>query len=107
MIDTGRMRHRVTLEAEVTAPNPFGEQVPSWQAEAVVWASVEPLSGREVLQADQLQSQVTHRVWIRWRQGVEANKRFRHRGRALNILSVHDRDERRELLECLCVEQSL
>lgn len=107
-IDLGRMRHRVALEAETRAPNQFGEQKPGWSTVADnLPAGVEPISGREQLQADQMAALVTHRVWIRYRQGVEPNMRFRYQGRALHIQSAIDVRGRHELLECMCMERAL
>ena len=52
-IDPGRLRERVTIQQATATRNRIGETVQTWGTFAEVWASVEGLSGREVLQSGQ------------------------------------------------------
>lgn len=100
----GWLRHRLTIEAPHSTKNTFGEDVVTWVDEATVWASVEPLRGREYLEARQQQAEVTHRVAMRYRDGVEPKKRLRFGQRRLLIESVVNPLERGERLELMCRE---
>src|SRR5262245_28369589 len=75
-VDIGRLDKRVELQRPATTQNAFGEEVATWETLARMWASVEPLSSQELLQADQVQAQVTHKVWVRYRTDVRADMRF-------------------------------
>lgn len=102
----GQLRHRVTLQRKQPTGDGQGGQVLDWVPFATVWASVRPLSGKDRLQAAQVQSTVTHRVKIRWRASpdnaempfVFAGDRLVYKGVPYNIRAVIDLDERRRFL---------
>lgn len=101
----GWLRHRIELLVKEPARNSFGEEVIAWTTAATVWGSVEPLRGREYIEAKQGQVEVSHRVVMRWREGVSAEMRLRiHEGRMLEIESVINPLERGERLELMCRE---
>lgn len=51
-------------------------------------ADVSPLSAREFLAAQQVQSQVVARITIRYQPGLDANMRIRHGDAIYNIAGV-------------------
>jgi SPP1 family predicted phage head-tail adaptor len=82
----GKLRHRVTLQQPGHSQDPqTGEMLPGWQNVATLWASVEPLSAREFIAAQAGQSEITARVTIRYRPGIDATMRILHRGQVYNI----------------------
>ena len=100
----GALRHRLALQEETRGADAGGGYTLTWSDIATVWGRVEPLTGAERLQAMRLESRVSHRVTIRHRTGVSAGMRLLHDGRALNIRTVIDPDERRHWLELMCEE---
>ena len=74
----GKLRHRVTLEEKQTVVNSFGESQDEWVHVANVWAAIEPLSAREYVQAEAMQSNVAARITIRWRPDLKASMRIVH-----------------------------
>lgn len=102
-IDPGRLRERVTIQQATATRNRIGETVQTWGTFAEVWASVEGLSGREVLQSGQQQTEVTHRVRMRYVSGLTQLMRLSWRGRILEITSLLEHNNRTEH-ELLCVE---
>jgi SPP1 family predicted phage head-tail adaptor len=54
-----------------TTSSASGEQVAAYTRGATVWASLEPLSGRELLNAQQIVSDSTHQITMRhtWKIG--------------------------------------
>ena len=107
-VEAGRLRHRLVLQSPSTQPDGGGGQVGDpWAAPvkvATVWGSVEPVSGRERLRAQRLETQVTHRITIRYRMGVTAAMRLVLGVRVFNIRAVLDLGERHRVLELLCEE---
>lgn len=102
-VAAGRLRHRVTLQEQVVAINTAGEQVREWEDVATVWAAIEPLSGREMLLADQVQSKVNTRIVIRSRDGVLASMRAIHGSTVYNIEAViPDNESGQEWLTLQC-----
>lgn len=73
----GRLRHYVTLQRrQDQVVN--GEVVLAWVDLANVWAGIEPLSGREFFAAQQINSDATVRIQIRWRDDVDSTTRVKH-----------------------------
>ena len=103
-LDIGRMRERVTIKSPTEVRSRSGETTLNWDATlATVWASVEGLSSRDILQAQQANVVATHRIRIRHRDDVTHTHRIIWRNRTMEIASVTDRSGR-ETLELLARE---
>jgi SPP1 family predicted phage head-tail adaptor len=104
----GRSRHRLVLQARAPAGDGGGGQAGDpWAAPvtvATVWGDIVPLNGTERLRAMKLESQVTHRIAIRFRLGVTGGMRIVFGARTFNIRAVVDVGERHRMLELLCEE---
>lgn len=84
-LKAGQLRHRITLEAPVYTQDPVsGEMVRTWEDRGSVWAAIEPLSVREFIQAQAIQSQVSVRFMIRYREDVQPDWRIVHKGKFYN-----------------------
>jgi SPP1 family predicted phage head-tail adaptor len=94
MISSGLMRERVTIQAPSEQRNQFGEATVAWSDVATVWASVQGMSAREYLAAQQVDSVVTHKVRIRFFPGITHSHRLVWRGRIMEIASVLERETR-------------
>lgn len=67
----GKLRKRLTLQVnQPSAKDNFGAWVDNWVDVATVYASVEPISGREFFNAAQIQSDITHRIRMRVRKDL-------------------------------------
>ncbi len=77
-----------------------GGHVPAWTNFGDPrWASVEPLGGRELYLAQQVQPEASIRVRTWWFAGLTAKHRISYAGRTLEILNVSDTNEwHRELV---------
>lgn len=101
---SGRLRHRVTIQSPVVAVNGYGERIVTWSTVAVVWGAVEPLRGREFFEAEQVQAEISHRVVLRYRSGINSTMRLLHLTRVLHIQQVIDVDERHREMQLMCRE---
>lgn len=101
----GLLRHQITIESPTRTQDSLGEPLLTWSTFATTRASVEPLRGMELIQAAGVEANITHRVTIRFRDGLRPDMRIRHRGRVLNIVSVSDIEERERRIEIMCKEQ--
>ena len=104
MIDPGRLRERITIQQATETRNALGESVQSWTTFAERWASVDGLSSREVLLTGQQQTEVTHRVRLRYVDGFKSTMRILWRNRVLEITSLLEHGNRSEH-EALCTER--
>jgi SPP1 family predicted phage head-tail adaptor len=101
----GQLRHLVTVQSRSTTPDTYGEPAQTWSSlYADQPASIEPLSGRELLNAQAIQSDVTHRLRMRYVSGVETKHRILFGSRVFDIRAVRNVDERGIELEILCTE---
>lgn len=100
----GRLRHRVSLQRQEETRDPdSGAVIVAWVPYAQVWAAVEPLSVKEFIASQAMQSEVSARITIRHRDDVSAKDRVVFRGKAYNIHGVlADRDSGLEYLTLPC-----
>lgn len=85
-LKAGRLRHRVDIQARQDVQDPVtGEVVPIW---TTIWpavpAAIEPLSVREFIAAQAVQSDISARITIRYRDGLLPNMRVLHNGKIYN-----------------------
>lgn len=105
VIDPGKLRERVTVQIATGATNALGETVLTWSDSTAFWASVEGVSAREALAANQQEVTITHRVRTRYIPGLTQQMRFAWRGRTLDIVSLLEHGNRSEH-ECICEERT-
>lgn len=104
-MQAGKLRHRISIRRPLQEVDASG--APTSGGEALVanlWASVEALSGRELLLAQQSHAETTHRIVIRGVKGVSITPTMKVRDatQAFEIESVLDREGRGIELELLC-----
>jgi len=98
-MNAGELRRRVTIQAKVASRDTFGAETVSWAPIATVWAAVEPMLGREFVEARQLTAELTTRIRVRYRSGITPLMRVVHGSETYEVVSVqHVRSERRELV---------
>ena len=104
----GDLRHLVTIQTPPdvgdASQDNYGQEKPDWSRFAKVWAAVEPLSGREFWNAQQIQAQQVTRIRIRYLAGVTERMRILWGARKFNIQSIINLDERNIELQLMCVE---
>jgi SPP1 family predicted phage head-tail adaptor len=102
----GKLRHRVSIEEQVVTVNSYGESETYWAPVADVWAAIEPLSGKEYLAAQQIQSAVSCRIVIRQRD-LLPSMRIVYRSKVYNIAAIlPDKESGLEYVTILASEDS-
>ncbi len=101
----GRLNQKITIEQVTESRTGSGAVQETWNAFATVWASVEPLNGREYFQAQQETATVTTRIRIRYLAGVTPKMRVNYDNRIFDIESVIDVNERHRELVLMCKER--
>lgn len=101
----GQLRHKVTIQQASQSLDSSRQPVNAWVKVAEVWCAVEPLSGRELMNAQQQQPDVTHRVRLRHRDDVTPKMRVLHGSRELYIESILNIDERDREQHLMCRER--
>lgn len=103
-MNIGKLRHRITIQQLTQTPDGAGGYTKSWVPFATVWASVEPISGKEYFEAQQTQSAVTHKIRIRYHTGITPVMRIDFKGRIFGIESVINWEERNRDMMLMCTE---
>ena len=102
----GKLRDQVEIQEPRETRDSHGGTALVWDQIDIRWASVVPLSGRERMDSDHVQGQVTHRVWMRPIEPKPSPRaRLIYEGRTLQVEAIIDKQERGILLEILCREE--
>lgn len=104
MTEIGRLNQRVRIEQPVLAADGQGGHTTTWSLLAVVWALVEPLTGKEALLASQVTAVLSTAVTIWYRSDLSVKDRILLGTRTLEIASYQDPDGRKDELRLLCSE---
>lgn len=103
-INPGSYRHIISFEKISEIQNEYGEVKKDWTTIFTTRASIRPISGREFYQAETVNSEVTHKVNLRYREGIKADMRIKFGERVFEIISVINFEERNIELQLLCKE---
>jgi len=98
----GQLRHRITIQQLSTTRDDYGGVVETWADFAPdIPASVQPLSGRELIAAQAAQSEARVKMSMRYIPGVTEVMRVSYGGKVYNITAVIDVDERHRELQIM------
>ena len=103
-MQAGRLRKRIVIQTNTATQDAAGQPIASWANTTTRWMAIEPLSGRELLQAQALAATATHRVRMRYYSGLTVRHRLKYGTRYLEINAIRNIDERNAEHECLCTE---
>ncbi|MGC2868927.1 phage head closure protein [Proteus vulgaris] len=97
----GRLRQTIIFQQNVPIKLSSGQLKKEWVDIASVRCEVKHLSGRELISANAEMSEVTVRVWMRYRPDINSTYRMVWREQIYDIQSVIP-DEKLTRLELLC-----
>jgi len=103
----GLLNKRVTVYQKVTgspAVDSLGQPNTSWEELDTVWAAVEPLSGREFWAQQQVQSEITSRIRIRYRSDIIVGMKITYHSRTYIIKYMIDNLEEHKELWLMCTD---
>lgn len=88
-VESGKFKHRIELQEPLYTQNQdTGAMTPSWTQVASLWASIEPLSARDLIAAQAQQSKVIARITIRATADIRPNMRIIHNGKVYSIEGI-------------------
>lgn len=104
-MNPGQLKHKIDIEVEATTQNSYGEPTQIWSSFlSGIFVSIEPLSGREFFAADMVQSEITHKVKMRYISGILPKMRIKYGSRYFYIESVINVKEINKELLLMCRE---
>ena len=101
----GQLKHKLDIETELSSQDTYGQTTQEWVVFLRgLWASVEPMSGREYFSSQQVNAEVSHRIKIRYKAGIKPKMRVKFGTRYFNIVSVIDIREGHREMHLMCTE---
>lgn len=99
MIDPGRLKTRLSIEAPAETADGQGGTLRSYVATATVWAAVTPIGTRRddggAVEADASGANVRYRIVLRGNFALTLQHRLVDGDRIYRITAIRDRDDRR------------
>lgn len=99
-VDPGALRTELSLQQVTAPPDGLGGHAAAWSEVATLFGRIEPLAQASRFGAGQTLEESTHRITLRFRDGVASGMRLVRQARAFDILTVHDPDETGRYLVC-------
>jgi len=104
----GDLNKRIKISELVTGGSPVvdecGEPNTSWDELDTVWAAIEPLTGREFFAQQQVQSEITVRIRIRYRDDIVSGMKAEYGDKTYVIQNIIDKEEKHQELQLMCSE---
>jgi len=108
-VNAGRLRHKVQIEAFAgQGKDGAGGFIGTYHSPVDAWAEIKPLSGVELVRAQQLVAETTHQITIRYQSalaGLKPSSRVLFGDRTFDVRAVLNTDERNVELVMLAREQ--
>lgn len=88
-------RHVCIIEQPVESvePDSRGDEQLTFETFKTVYASIEPLAGRELQYAQQMHGAVSHKIMMRYTSGITKRMRIRWRSRLFNLAPTLNLEE--------------
>lgn len=101
-----RLNKRVTILQHSGAKDNYGQLLDDeWVPVATIWAGIEPLRGREFFSAGAEHAEVTTRIRIRYREGVNRSMIVRYGNTDFEILHIIHPELAKKELQLMCKER--
>ena len=95
-MQTGQLDRKAVIQQPTEARNSLGEYTLTWSDWKTRYIAIVPLSGSEAVNALAVEATVTHRVRMRFTDGLQPKYRIVCEGRTFDIISVVERGRRVE-----------
>lgn len=99
-MQAGKLRHRVNIQEPTEVVGAIGGITHTYETVAQRWASVEPLTGRELWQAQSMNTRTTTRIRLRYYADLTPQHRIVHGDVTYELLSVVSPEERKRETVC-------
>lgn len=105
-MNPGGLSHRIKIEIQTGRQNEYGEplNIGDEGNYIEVWASITPIVGKEFFAAEKENSEITHKIRIRYASGIKPSMRVNFNNRIFQIMSVINYQERNSELQLMCKE---
>lgn len=103
-LNPGTLRHRIHFQGTAEVSDGAGGFEETWATEVSAWASIEPMNGYEKFTAGKTEAFATHKITMRYQNGISADQRILFGDRSFNIEEIINVDERNAVLRLKVTE---
>ncbi|OPX99508.1 MAG: Phage head-tail joining protein [Syntrophorhabdus sp. PtaB.Bin047] len=100
----GDLNKRISLEYPTNVADGMGGFTVTWAEAFSCYAAVWPVSAKETAQAMAETMTISHRIRIRYRDGIRSSWRLKLGNRYFNIVSIINPNEAGRWLDIMCKE---
>lgn len=100
----GLLQYRVEIQTQTSTSDGMGQPVMTWATSQTRWAGIIPLTSREGFFAKSVRPELSHRITLRWFDGLEHGHRIKMDARIFDIASIINVDEGNHTLQVDCIE---
>lgn len=100
----GPLRKQLSMQSRATSGDSYGQGTETFTEYKVVWGSIDPVSGSEIISGQQQSGEITHKLNIRHNTSVVITDRIIFEARTFEIIFIRDIQERKHWQELLCKE---
>ena len=105
-INSGEFRHPITIQKLDKTRNDYGEVIEKWVDFLQIRAAIYPLSGKDFFASETLNNEITHKINIRYVEGITSAMRVKFTDRYFEIISPPiNFQEKNILLQMMCKER--
>lgn len=106
VMNIGKLNKRLTFKKFGEIEDDMNQITQSLMDVCTVWGSLYPVRGIEFYEIQKLQSKITHKCYVRYRDDIDSTCYIEYGGKTYSIESVIDVDLGHKMLEIMCVEHS-
>lgn len=103
-INIGKLNKRITFKKLSEIEDEMLQEKQGLKTICTVWASFYPVRGTERYELQKIQSEISHKCYIRYRNDIDSDCFIEYKGKKYNIESAIDVDDEHKIIEILCYE---
>jgi len=101
----GSLRHKIVFQQLTVANDTWGHSNETWTDSITAWAAIWPLRGTERMEGMKLDNELTHKIRVRYQNGLHPKMRIKFGTRYFDIQSIVNVDERNIYQEIMATEE--
>lgn len=102
--NAGSYRHPITFQRQTSSTNEYGEKIISWTDIVTTRAGIYPISGKDYISAVESNSEITHKVNLRYVPNITADMRIQFGTRFFTIVAILNFQEKNRELQIVAKE---
>lgn len=103
-ITAGMLRNSIIWQERVSTPDGGGGTTTTWQDVATDRAMIKPLRGNERWQSQRTETNITHKIYMRYKPNRTTEMRINYNGRLFQVKAILNIEERNKWFDIEAIE---